>query len=68
MVEAFTILKIIQSDKLKCRFLDEIYKTSFLSLMGSYLDLNIPEAINFLIGLSAVNPIRFFEYLKSNYR
>lgn len=56
--------KMAQNDKLKVRFLDKIYSTNLISLMGSYIDLNMPNAINFFIGLAQINPTKFFDYLK----
>lgn len=67
-MEAILTTKQIQSETLKTRFLDRLYKSDVLKMAAAILDQNIPKAVDFLHCLVQVNPQKFIEYLKEKYR
>lgn len=67
-MEAILINKQIQSETLKTRFLDRLYKSDVLKMAATILDQNIPKAVDFLHCLVQVCPQKFMEYLKEKYR
>ena len=63
-MEAILISRQIQSENLKLRFLDKIYKSQVIKTAISFLDQNIPKALDFLACLVQAQPIKFMDFLR----
>ena len=68
LMEAILTTKQVQSENLKTRFLDRLYKSDVLKMVVAILDQNIPKALDFLNCLVQANPPKFLEYLTEKYR
>jgi hypothetical protein len=68
LMEAILTAKQIQSENLKTRFLDRLYKSEVLTMAISILDQNIPKSLDFLNCLVQASPLKFLDYLKDKYR
>jgi hypothetical protein len=58
-MEAILTTKQVQSENLKTRFLDRLYKSDVLKMVVAILDQNIPRALDFLNCLVQASPTKF---------
>jgi hypothetical protein len=59
LMEAILIAKQIQSDNLKVRFLDRMYKSDVMKMVMIMLDQNFLKALDFFSCLSQIYPQKF---------
>ena len=58
-MEAILIAKQIQSDNLRVRFLDRMYKSDVMKMVMMMLDQNFLKALDFFSCLSQIHPQKF---------
>jgi hypothetical protein len=58
-MEAILIGKQIQSDNLRLRFFDRIYKSDVMKMVMLMLDQNFLKALDFFSCLSQIHPQKF---------
>lgn len=58
-MEAILIGKQIQSDNLRVRFLDRIYKSDVMKMIMIMLDQNYLKSLDFFSCLSQIHPQKF---------
>ena len=59
LMEAILIDKQIQSDNLRIRFLDRVYKSDVMKMVMQMLDQNFLKALDFFSCLSQIHPQKF---------
>ena len=68
MLQAVIIAKQMDSENVKIKFFDKIFKSGFMELATDYMDKGVTKALDFFNCYAQLTPLKFVEYLKTKYR
>ena len=68
MLEAVIIAKQMESENIKNKFYDKVFKSGFMELATQYMDKGITKALDFFNCFARLTPFKFVEHLKAKYR
>lgn len=58
----------MQSKSTRSKFLDKIYQANVIDAVKECMELNIVKSMDLLTCIAQIAPLRFIDYLKSNYQ